>query len=84
MKESWTEQQKQINNQFYKYNNAIVKLLDEGLKDGEYFVFRKTDKGGYGFVLSKEREEMLSIQAKSKPLELIENIFNTYWAQPKV
>jgi hypothetical protein len=53
------------NTEEYKnYNRAIVKLLGESLKDGEFFIFSK--KGEYGMILSEERLKGLSLSQDSR------------------
>lgn len=37
------------------YKNTVVKLLDDSLVEGEYFLFTKTKEGGFGIILSEER-----------------------------
>ena len=50
--------------EYKNYNKAIVKLLTESLKDGEFFLFSKS--GGFGIILSEERLKGFSLSQDSK------------------
>lgn len=52
------------NTQFEKYSKAVVKLLDESLKEGEYFIFSKN--GHYGMLLSEERLKGMNLSYETK------------------
>ena len=51
-----------LNKEFEKYSKSIVKLLELSLKEGEVFVFKKLHEGGYGLVLSRERESLSNVR----------------------
>lgn len=57
-----TNKIKELNKEYNKYSQSIVKLLDTSLKEGEVFIFKKTDKGSYGLILSRERESLRNIK----------------------
>ncbi len=52
------------NTEYEKYSKAVVKLLSEGLKEGEYFIFSKS--GEYGMILSEERLSGLNLSHETK------------------
>ncbi len=66
---------KELNKEYNKYSQAIVKLLNDSLKDGEVFVFRKLKDGGYGVVLSEERNKLINTSEPTKN-ELLLNAIN--------
>ena len=51
----------ELNREYNKYSQDIVKLLDASLKEGEVYIFKKLSDGGYGLVLSRERERLLDV-----------------------
>lgn len=67
----------ELNKEYVKYSQSVVKLLSDSLKEGEYFLFTKSKGGGYGIVISREREELLgklSHETKSsKLLDILED-----------
>lgn len=51
----------ELNKEFEKYSKSIVKLLELSLKEGEVFIFKKLSDGGYGLILSREREGLSNV-----------------------
>lgn len=61
-----------LNKEYSKYSQAIVKLLSDSLNQGEFFLFRKLEEGGYGIVISRERLEDLHISSSPKMSDLLD------------
>lgn len=68
----------ELNKEYNKYSQAIVKLLDSSLKEGEVYIFKKLSDGGYGLILSREREGLINVSREEgemyigKILDIIE------------
>lgn len=75
MEKNWS------NVEFEKYSRAIVKLLGEGLKNGEYFLYSKD--GEYGMILSEERIKGISLSEDNKQKRILkilqEDVSNNGW-----
>ena len=69
----------ELNKEYNKYAKEIVSKLSESLKEGEYFIFTKKEKGGYGFILSREREKLSNIHREEGEVSVwdILNILET-------
>lgn len=70
---------KELNKEYNKHAEEIVTKLSESLKEGEYFIFTKKEKSGYGFILSREREKLLNIHREEGEVSVwdILNILET-------
>ena len=71
----------ELNKEYNKYSQSIVKLLDISLKEGEVFVFTKLTNGSYGFILSREREGLLNIH-REEGVTCINNILDILETKP--
>ena len=70
----------ELNKEYIKYNQAIVKLLHDSLNEGEYFVFKKNKDNSYGLIVSDERESLLNESYETqtnKILKCLNEVLNT-------
>ena len=70
----------ELNKEYIKYNQAIVKLLNDSLNEGEYFIFKKNKDNSYGFIVSAERESLENVSYETqtkKILRVLNEILST-------
>lgn len=70
----------ELNKEYIKYNQAIVKLLNDSLNEGEYFIFKKNKDNSYGFIVSAERESLENVSYETqtkKILSVLNEILST-------
>lgn len=68
-----------LNKEYYKHAEEIITKLSKSLKEGEHFIFTKKEKGGYGFILSREREKLSNIHREEGEVNVYDilNILET-------
>ena len=55
--------------EYKNYNKAIVKLLSDSLKEGEYFIFSKS--GECGIIVSEERTKDINLSYETKAEKIL-------------
>jgi hypothetical protein len=49
----------ELNKEYNKHSQTIFKLLNDSLKEGETFLFRKLKDDSFGLILSEERNKLV-------------------------
>lgn len=68
----------ELNKEYNKYSQAIAKLLDSALKEGDTYLFRKNKYGSYGMVLSEERENFIKTSETSETRIILDTINHAF------
>ena len=61
----------ELNKEYIKYNQAVVKLLNDSLTEGEYFIFKKDKNNSYGFIVSAERESLQNVDYETQTKKIL-------------
>jgi hypothetical protein len=67
---------KNLNEEYNKYSHAVVKLLNDSLKEGEIFLFKKLGDGSFGLILSEERNNLIKTSEPTQCELLLSSINN--------